>query len=102
MKKILFSAVISCIANYAISQLTVTTNPSSASICAGNSVSITASATPVGYSVSAIANNPYDPTFFTTDILVDQLNSIIVPVSTGTLDDGRWDNISLPFTFRFY
>lgn len=83
-------------------QLTVTTNPASTSVCSGNSTSITASATPVGYTVSAIANNPFDPTLFATDILVDQLNSIIVPVSTGNLDDGRWDNITLPFSFRFY
>lgn len=91
-----------CLANFCFAQLTVTTNPASANICGGNSTSITASATPVSYTVSAIANNPYDPTLFATTILVDQLNSIIEPLSTGTLDDGRWDNITLPFTFRFY
>lgn len=102
MKKICLLAAIFCLTKFSFAQLTVTTNPSSAGICAGNAVSITASATPVGYSVAGITNNPYDPTFFATDILVDQLNSIVVPVSTGTLDDGRWDNITLPFTFRFY
>lgn len=102
MKKFCFSAAIVCLAMFSFAQLTVTTNPSSASICSGNSVSITASATPVGYSVSPIANNPYDPTLFATNILVDQLNSILEPLSFGTYDDGRWDNISLPFTFRFY
>lgn len=102
MKQLCLLAAIICLTKFSFAQLTVTTNPSSASICAGNAVSITASATPVGYSVAAITNNPYDPTFFATDILVDQLNSIIVPVSSGTLDDGRWDNITLPFTFRFY
>ena len=91
-----------CLANFCFGQLTVTTNPASANICANNAVSITASATPVSYSVSAIANNPFDPTMFSTTILVDQLQSIIEPVSTGSLDDGRWDNISLPFSFRFY
>ncbi|HQW85242.1 MAG TPA: hypothetical protein PK987_12290, partial [Ferruginibacter sp.] len=102
MKKIYLTiaftwAVFSCFA-----QLTVTTNPSSASVCAGNSVTITASAVPVSYTASAIANNPYDPFNYVTTVLVDQLNSIIEPLSTGSLDDGRWDNITLPFSFRFY
>lgn len=97
-----------CTASFCFAQLTVTTNPASANICAGNSVSITASATPVSYTVAAIGNTAYDPTLFATNILVDQLGTYnggipyIEPVSTGTLDDGRWDNISLPFSFRFY
>ncbi len=102
MKKRYLLPAMLCLANFCFAQLTVTTNPASANICGGNSTSITASATPVSYTVSAIANNPYDPTLFATTILVDQLNSIIEPLSTGTLDDGRWDNITLPFTFRFY
>ncbi|MBK8494009.1 MAG: T9SS type A sorting domain-containing protein [Chitinophagaceae bacterium] len=102
MKNYYLLLVMLYFANFCFAQLTVTTNPASAAICAGNSVSITASATPVSYTVSALSNNPYDPTLFATTILVDQLNSNIVPVSTGTLDDGRWDNITLPFAFRFY
>lgn len=91
-----------CVINTGYAQLTVTTNPASATICASNAVSITASATPVSYTAAAVSNNPYDPTLFSTTILVDQLNSIIEPVSFGTLDDGRWDNITIPFTFRFF
>ena len=108
MKKRYLLPVMLCFANFCFAQLTVTTNPASANICAGNSTSITASATPVGYTASAIANNPYDPTLFVTNILVDQLGTYnggvpyIEPLSFGTLDDGRWDNITLPFTFRFY
>ncbi len=108
MKKRYFLPALLCFANFCFAQLTVTTNPSSATVCASNSVSITASATPVSYTVSAIGNNPYDPTLFTTNILVDQLGTYnggtpyIEPVSFGTLDDGRWDNITLPFTFRYY
>ncbi len=96
------------LANFCFAQLTVTTNPVSATICAGNSISITASATPVSYTASAITNNAYDPTLFVTSILVDHLGTFnggtpyVEPVSFGTLDDGRWDNITLPFTFRFY
>lgn len=108
MKKRYFLPALLCFTNFCFAQLTVTTNPSSATVCASNSVSITASATPVSYTVSAIGNNPYDPTLFTTNILVDQLGTYnggtpyIEPVSFGTLDDGRWDNITLPFTFRYY
>lgn len=102
MKKFYLAIAFVCTVNYCFSQLTVTTNPSSASVCAGNSVSITASAVPVSYTASAIANNPYDPFNFSTTVLVDQLNSIFEPLSTGNLDDGRWDNITLPFSFRFY
>lgn len=91
-----------CVINSGYGQLTVTTNPASATICSGNAVSITASANPVSYTSTSIPNNPYDPTLYATTILVDQINAIIEPVSFGTLDDGRWDNITIPFTFRFY
>jgi hypothetical protein len=108
MKKCYLLPAMLCIASLCFAQLTVTTNPASATICAGNSVSITASATPVSYTTAAIANNPYDPTLFATSLLVDQLGTYnggspyIEPLSFGSLDDGRWDNITLPFTFRFY
>lgn len=107
MKKILLPGVLMLLVHCGFSQLTVTTTPSSATICNSNSVSITASATPVSYTVSAIANNPYDPTLFATDILVDQTGSVngfpvVVSPSVGTLDDGRWENIALPFTFNYY
>ncbi len=102
MKIFTLLSLMLCIINSGFGQLTVTTNPSSATICAGNTVSITASATPVSYTASLQSNNPYDPTLYSTTILVDQLNSIVEPVSFGTLDDGRWDNITIPFTFRFF
>ncbi|MEO6541875.1 MAG: T9SS type A sorting domain-containing protein [Ferruginibacter sp.] len=102
MKKHYLLLLMLCLVNCCYAQLTVTTNPASANICAGNSQSITASATPISYTVSAIANNPYDPTLFSTTVLVDQTNSITEPLSFGNYDDGRWDNIVLPFTFRFY
>jgi hypothetical protein len=104
MKKRYLIPAMLCIANFAFAQLTVTTNPLSAAanICASNSIAITATATPVGYTVSGIANNPYDPTFFATTELVDEQNAVAVTPDFGNLDDGRWDNITLPFTFRFY
>jgi hypothetical protein len=102
MKKHYLLMLMLCLVHCCFAQLTVTTNPASAGICTGNSVTITASATPVNYTVAAIANNPYDPALFSTTVLADQVNNITVPLSFGTYDDGRWDNIGLPFTFRFY
>ena len=108
MKKSYLFGVLLLFTNLTFAQLTVTTNPASASICNTNAVSITASATPISYTGTAITNNPYDPTLFAGNILVDQLGfytggtPYTEPMSFGTLDDGRWDNITLPFTFRFY
>ncbi len=102
MKKNYLLATLICLSNIAFAQLTVTSNPSSSTVCATNSTTLTASATPVSYTVAAIGNNAYDPTMYATTILVDQINAIFEPLSTGTLDDGRWDAITLPFTFRFY
>lgn len=102
MKNFTLLLLMLCVINSGYAQLTVTSNPASATICSGNSISLTASATPVSYTATGVSNNPYDPTLYSTTILVDQLNSIIEPLSFGTLDDGRWDNITLPFTFRFY
>ncbi len=104
MKKHYLLPVMLCLANIAFAQLTVTTNPTSATanICDGNSISVTASATPVNYTVAAISNAAYDPNLFATTFLVDHVNGFVEPLSTGTLDDGRWDNITIPFTFRFY
>ncbi len=80
-------------------QLTVTANATTPTICLGNSTAITATATPVTYTVTAIPN---------ASIPLEGLNilasggSALTPLSTGSLDDGRWDNISIPFAFRFY
>ena len=110
MKKYYLLLAIACFTGMAKAQLTVTTAPTSAgaTICDGNSVSITASATPVSYTMTGIPNAPEDPTFYATNILVDHLGTYnggtpyVEPLSAGTLDDGRWENITLPFTFRFY
>ena len=91
-----------CVLNMVKAQLTVTTNPVSAvaNICAGNSISITASAVPVGYTISTIATNLSADQDI--DILADA-GVALVPQSSGiNLDNCRWDNITLPFSFRFY
>lgn len=109
MKKHYLLLAFLCFINYSFGQLTVTTAPTSAgaTICEGNAISITASATPVSYTMTGIPNNEYDPLSFSTNILVDQIGTYngipyVEPLTNGTLDDGRWENIPLPFTFIFY
>src|SRR5882757_7383411 len=95
-KHYLLIVVLLAIANYTFAQLTVTATAATPSVCLGNSTTIAAAATPLTYTVTHIANGsiPLDG----TDILADHA-AAIVPLSTGSLDDGRWDNITLPFTF---
>lgn len=108
MKKLYFLGAAVLLFAVSRAQLTVTTTPASATVCNSNSVSITATATPVSYTMSSIGNSAYDPTFYSYSILVDQLGYFnggtpyIETLSAGNLDDGRWENIPLPFTFRFY
>jgi hypothetical protein len=108
MKKVFTLSIFLLLLINSYGQLTVTTNPASSTICSGNSVSISATATPVSYSGSVITFNPYDPTLYGGNFLVDQLGTYtgtpgyVEPLSFGNLDDGRWDNIALPFSFRFY
>ena len=110
MKKLYSLSAAMVMAVITSAQLTVTTNPSSSTtICNSNSVSITASATPISYTMSTIMYAAYDPSLFGTTILVDDnigtysgIPNYFEPLTAGNLDDGRWDNIALPFTFRFY
>jgi hypothetical protein len=86
--------------HYAHAQLTVTATAVNPTICLGNSTVISASATPVSYTVSAITNNPIPSP--ETNFLV-QSGTAVVPQSYGiNMDDAIWDNISLPFAFRYY
>jgi hypothetical protein len=101
MRKIyLFTALLLCSALSGMAQLTVSAFANNSTVCAGGGTLITASATPVGYTVSSVANSlSFNPG---TDLLADA-GVAVVPTSAGsTLDDCRWDNISLPFSFRFY
>lgn len=81
-------------------QLTVTATANNPTICLGSSTAISASATPVSYTVSTIANNPIPSP--ETDFLV-QNGVAVIPQSYGiNMDDAIWDNITLPFAFRYY
>ncbi len=81
-------------------QLTVTAFANLPTVCRGGSTSITASASPVGYTITSV---PYDLSFNAgTDVLADAGVAIIPQSSGSSLDDCRWDNIALPFSFRFF
>jgi hypothetical protein len=82
------------------SQLTVTAFANTPTICAGGSTQITASATPVSYTVSTI---PLNMSFDADLNVLANAGVAVTPTSSGsTLDDCRWDNIALPFSFRFF
>ena len=83
------------------SQLTVTATSANSTICLGDSTVLSASAFPVSYTVTSITNDPVPSPGFQSTFLVDA-GSIQTTLSAGTLDDGRWDNINLPFTFRYF
>jgi hypothetical protein len=85
---------------YGQAQLTVSAFANTPTICAGNATQVTASATPVGYTVSTI---PLDMSFNPGLNLLADAGVAVTPASSGsTLDDCRWDNISLPFNFRYF
>lgn len=83
------------------SQLTVTATANNSTICLGDSTTISASAFPVSYTINAIGNDPIPSPGFQSIFLVNA-GTIQTTLSSGTLDDGRWDNINLPFTFRYF
>lgn len=100
MKKTLLSLAIICLLQYtSFAQLTLSASAVTSSICYGNTTSISATATPISYTVTAIANNPQPLQGIN---YLANAGVAVTPLTVGTLDDGRWDNISLPFTFTFY
>ena len=99
MKKLYLLIAVFGFAINSFAQLTATATAATPTICAGNSTSITASASPVGYTVSSIPTNPL-PLQGVNYLAQDGLD--LYGLSAGTLDDGRWEGISLPFTFKFY
>lgn len=88
-----------CFFKVTSAQLTVTATATTPTICAGNSTTLTASASPVGYTVTTIATNPQSLQGIN---YLAQNGVDLGGLTIGNLDDGRWDGISLPFTFRFY
>ena len=99
MKKLYLLFAVFCLANNSFSQLTVTATAATPTICAGNSTTISASASPVGYKVSKILTNPQPLQGLN---YLAQSGVDVYGLTAGNLDDGRWDGIALPFTFQFY
>ena len=99
MKKIYLLLAVACIYNFCSAQLTVTAFANNSTVCSGNSTLITASATPIGYTVSAIPNNLIAD--YGVDILANA-GVAVTPFTVGNLNDCRWDNIPIPFSFNYY
>jgi hypothetical protein len=99
MKKLYPFIAMLLLCKFSAGQLSVNTFTSSSTICTGTSANITATASPVGYTISSTTFAPYS--LPGTDVLA-ALGVAETPLTTGTLDDGRWDNITLPFSFTFY
>lgn len=99
MKKIYLLLAVVCLYNFCLAQLTVTGFANNSTVCSGNSTLITASATPLNYTVTAIPNNLIAD--YGINILADA-GVAVTSFSVGNLNDCRWDNISIPFTFRYY
>jgi hypothetical protein len=99
MKKYFFFLAFLCVSKFSNAQLTVTTSSTNGTVCLGNSSTLTATATPVGYTMTAITTSALAPQGIN---VLAEMGAATVPLSFGSLDDGRWDNISIPFSFRFY
>jgi hypothetical protein len=100
MYKIYLFAILAMFSLVGKAQLTVTTFSNNSTVCTGGSTLITASAVPVGYTITSV---PLDMSFNPGLDLLADAGVEVTPKSAGSnLDDCRWDNISLPFNFRFY
>ena len=74
-----------------------TATPSS--ICSGLSSTLSALATHTNYNLSAITYSALPSVGATT---LCNNGTASVPLSSGSLDDGGWADIALPFSFNFY
>lgn len=99
MKKLYLLPLTALISSLSFGQLTVNAVAADPTICAGRSSNISATASPVGYTASAITCDP--SVLYGMNYLADG-GAQITPLSFGTLNDGRWDNIALPFTFNYF
>jgi len=99
MKKLYFLLSTICLYNLCAAQLTVTGFANNSTVCSVNSTTITASATPVTYGVTAIPNALIAD--YGINILADA-GVAVTSFTVGNLNDCRWDNIPIPFTFTYY
>ncbi len=101
MKKIYFPLCIALLLSFpGYAQLTVTAFANTPTVCAGSGTAISASASPVGYTISAIPNTLAPNQGI--NMLADAGVFMTTASAGSTLDDCRWDAITLPFSFRFF
>lgn len=79
--------------------LNVTASPTL--VCPGANSTIQANATSTTYIVSNISYSPV-PTPTSGVLTLAAAGVPVTPLSSGTLDDGGWTNISIPFNFNFF
>lgn len=79
--------------------LSVSATPSS--ICQGNLVSFSAAATTTNYQYTSIPFSPI-PTPTSGVGTLCSGGSPVTPLSSGSLDDGNWYILPIPFNFNFY
>ncbi len=80
--------------------LTATASATPDVICNNANSLLLATTNYLNYTATPIAHSPVTPTAGTT-ILV-QNGTAAVPQTSGNLDDGRWANITIPFTFKYF
>ncbi len=101
MKKQYLTLAILFITSYSFGQaFSVSAVADNPTVCLGSSAQLTATASPISYAGSVIPYNP-DPSQGINYLC--HAGIVDVPRSSGiNLDDCRWDNISLPFTFTYF
>ena len=77
-----------------------TTSVTPNNVCPGSTVTLSSVAASTGYAVSGISYAPLTTGTGTTNLVT--AGSQTVSLTSGTLDDGYWSGISLPFSFNFF
>jgi hypothetical protein len=101
MKNLYIFLISLSFSSFCAAQLTVNGFANNPTVCSGSSTLITATASPVGYSVSTIPTSLLGS--FYSNVLADALSANFTPRSAGIdYNDCRWDGISIPFSFSYF
>ena len=71
-----------------------------ASVCAGNTAALASNLSSSGFTVQSITNSPSTPV--SPSYLINASTVPVVPLTSGTNDDGGWSSIPLGFTYNFF
>jgi hypothetical protein len=91
----------SVVVNVVASTATITASPSSTQVCQGGNVNLSAVATTNQYTMQSISYSPV-PTPTSGVGTLCSGGSVITSLSGGSLDDGNWYVLSIPFNFNFF